>query len=85
MVEYQVKGLPKNYAPDSSAGEPWLILLDGSIIPMSSSGGSGADGLEATHLEGAALPGEANGFTLVVPNTWSGSVQTWFIPVRIHP
>ena len=83
-VMYQVQGLPKNFV-EGAAGSPWIVLPGGEIIlALEGQGGGSPTGGAATEVQFTALPPNTRSFTLVLPNTWTGSTQTWYIPVRMN-
>lgn len=85
VVNYQVQGLPDNYMPIPGQGDPALLLTDGQSVRASENSGGGGPGLEMVRLVFPSLPAGTQGFTLVIPNSWSGSPSIWNVPVRINP
>lgn len=83
VVTYQLQGLPKNFSEALTTGSPWIVLTDGEILPALEGQGGGSPVGMTTQVQFTALPPSTRSFTLVIPNTWTGALQTWYIPVRM--
>lgn len=84
LVSYQLQGLPKNFTEKTSVSDPWIVLPTGEIILAREGEGGGSPSGASTQIQFTALPANTRSFTLVIPNTWTGSLQTWYIPVRMN-
>ena len=84
QVTFQLQGLPKNFVEPATSGAPWIVLPSGEIILALEGQGGGSPTGTATQVQFTALPPNTKSFTLVIPNTWTGSPQTWYIPVRVN-
>ena len=83
VVTYQLQGLPRNFSEAVTTGSPWIVLTDGEILPALEGEGGGSPVGAARQVQFTALPPSARSFTLVIPNTWTGSLQTWYIPIKM--
>lgn len=82
-ISYQLQGLPKNFAESTQISDPWIVLSSGEILLAREGEGGGSPVGSATQIQFESLPSSTRSFTLVIPNTWTGSPQTWYIPVRL--
>lgn len=83
-ITYQLQGLPANYADAPAVGMPWIVLLNGEIVPAVEGLGGGSPAAAASAIQFPALPAGTREFTLVIPNRWTGSPQTWYLPVNLQ-
>lgn len=84
LVTYQVQGLPKDFSERADVSDPWIVLPSGEIILTRVGEGGGSPAGTSTQIQFTALPATTRSFTLAIPNTWTGSLQTWYIPVRMN-
>ncbi len=82
-IEYTISGLGTNYQPPAAHVDPAILLPDGRLLPPISGEGSGSPGSETVQAVFPALPPGTQSFQLVLENQWSGSPETWRVPVNI--
>lgn len=84
-ISLQVSGLPKNYQPVGGFGDPTIVLTNGKVLKITQSQGGGGQGMEIAQYTFPALPAGTKTFFLMVPNSWTGKIETWKIPVTVTP
>lgn len=90
VVAFTVSGLPTGYQPAEGSGEPSILLADGQVFQASGGRGNGAIDTSCTQVTETArytfptLPAGTQEFVLVIPNNWTGTAETWRIPVKVR-
>jgi hypothetical protein len=87
-INWQVSGLPGGYAPSGQEPVISIQLADGTLLQAVGAQGA-VTGMENGAVETArmtfpALPGGTRAFTLLLPNAWSGTPETWVVPVVLE-
>lgn len=83
VIRFKVDGLPADFKVESSASEAQVQLNDGSLLLPSGGQGSGSPGSANLEYSFPPLPAGTQTFLLLLPNNWSGALETWRVPVNL--